>query len=120
MTLKQCKSCGALVKVIKECPENCMQCCGKEMETVVPNSVDAAVEKHIPTYEILGDTISVYVPHVMEEEHFIEWISLVSDSKEYTVKLSPNEEPKAIFPYISNSTLYSYCNKHGLWKTTVN
>ena len=55
----------------------------------------------------------------MEEEHFIEWISLETDSKEYTVTLSPNKEARATFPYIPNSTLYSYCNKHGLWKTTV-
>ena len=23
------------------------------------------------------------------------------------------------FPYISGATLYAYCNKHGLWKTTI-
>ena len=119
MTLKQCKTCGTLIKVLKNDSEKNIQCCGEEMENIIPNSVDAAAEKHIPTYEILGDTISVNVPHVMEEEHFIEWISLETDSKEYTVTLSPNKEAKTTFPYIPNSTLYSFCNKHGLWKTTV-
>ncbi len=119
MLLKKCKNCGALVKVLNNCTDCNIQCCGGTMETVVPNSVDAAVEKHLPTYEVLGDTISVCVPHVMEEAHFIEWISLVTESEEYTVKLAPNKEATATFPYVPNSTLYSYCNKHGLWKTTV-
>ena len=119
MLLKKCKKCGTLVKVLNDCPDCSIQCCGAEMESVIPNSVDAAVEKHVPTYEVLGDTISVRVSHVMEEEHFIEWISLVTDSKEYIVNLTPNVDAVAEFPYVPNSVLYSYCNKHGLWKADV-
>ena len=47
LIIKKCKSCGAMVKVLKDCTcENCgIKCCGEEMEILVPNSVDAAVEK---------------------------------------------------------------------------
>ena len=85
----------------------------------MPNSVDAAVEKHVPTYEVEGNEIVVKVNHVMEEEHFIEWITLVSENKEETVMLSPEKVAEARFEYIPGSTLYAYCNKHGLWKKDV-
>lgn len=119
--IKKCNSCGAIVKVLKDCKcDGCgIKCCSEEMKTLIPNSVDAAVEKHLPVYEIAGNNINVKVPHVMEEEHFIEWITLVSDNKEYTVHLNPGNEAIAVFPYIPNSTLYAYCNKHGLWKAEV-
>ena len=121
LLIKKCASCGALVKVIEDCTnENCgLQCCGKEMQLLVPNSVDAAVEKHVPTYKIIEDEIFVTVNHVMEKEHFIEWIALVTDNKEYMVKLYPEQNAECRFPYIPGSCLYAYCNKHGLWKKEV-
>ena len=86
LIIKKCKSCGATVKVINDC--NCngcgIVCCGEPMEKLVPNSVDAAVEKHVPTYEKVGDEIIVTVNHVMEEEHFIEWVCMVEENKEMT------------------------------------
>ncbi len=121
LIVKKCKSCGATVRVIKDC--NCkgcgIVCCGESMEVVKPNSVDAAVEKHVPTYEIKDDKIYVTVNHVMEEEHYIEWISIVSDGRECTTYLKPGMEAKTHFKYIPGSTIYAYCNKHELWKKDV-
>ena len=120
LIIRKCMSCGATVKVLKDCNCNCkIQCCGEEMKKLESNSVDAAVEKHIPTYEKVEDEIYVKVNHVMEEDHFIEWISLVSGNEEYTVKLHPGQDAEARFKYIPGSTLYAYCNKHGLWKAEV-
>ncbi len=121
IVIKRCKSCGAIVKVIEDC--NCsgcgIICCGGPMKKLVPNSVDAAVEKHVPTYEKVGDELSVKVNHVMEEDHFIEWIDLVAENKEITIKFKPGEVAEAKFPYIKGATIYAYCNKHGLWKKEV-
>ena len=121
LEIKRCNKCGAIVKVIKDC--NCdgcgIICCEEPMQVVVPNSVDAAVEKHVPTYEVVGDEIAVKVNHVMEKEHYIEWISLVKENKEYTVTLYPEQNAECRFPYLKGATLYAYCNKHGLWKTEV-
>ena len=121
LIIKKCKSCGAIVKVIEDCNcEGCkIKCCGETMEKLVPNSVDAAVEKHVPTYEKIGDEILVKVNHVMEKEHYIEWICMVNENKECMVKLYPEQEAEARFKYIPGSTLYAYCNKHGLWKAEV-
>ena len=121
LIIKKCKSCGAMVKVLKDCTcENCgIKCCGEEMEILVPNSVDAAVEKHIPTYEKVEDEIFVKVNHVMEKEHYIEWVTLVKDNQEYTVNLYPEQNAECRFKYIPGSTIYAYCNKHELWKKEV-
>ena len=118
LIIKKCNQCGVIVKEIKKgnCVENKIICCEKEMQTQVANSVDAAVEKHIPMYEIKENKIYVKVNHVMEEEHYIEWISLVSDKEEITINLQPNEKAEVVFPMIEKATLYAYCNKHGLWK----
>lgn len=121
LTIKKCKKCGAIVKVIEDCkcPGCGIQCCGEEMTKLVPNSVDAAVEKHVPSYEIQDNKIIVKVNHVMEDEHYIEWVSLVSDNKEKTVYFKPGQDAVAKFCYHKGSTLYAYCNKHGLWKKDV-
>ena len=72
LILKKCESCGALVKIIQDCTcENCgVKCCNEEMKVVIPNSIDASAEKHVPTFEKVEDEIFVKVNHVMEKEHF--------------------------------------------------
>lgn len=121
LKIKKCEKCGALVKILQDCTcENCgIKCCGEQMKELVPNSVDAAVEKHVPTYEVKDGKIFVTVNHVMEEEHFIEWISIIFDDKEVTKFFKPKEEAKIHCKYKTGSTIYAYCNKHGLWKTDV-
>lgn len=121
LKLKKCEKCGAVVKVLQDCTcKDCdIQCCEESMEEVIPNSVECAVEKHIPTYEKLGDTIRVKVNHVMDEPHYIAWISIVYDKTEIMKKLEPGEEAVAEFPYIAGATIYAYCNLHGLWKNEV-
>ena len=121
LIVKKCKKCGALVRVIEDCKCNgCgIVCCDEPMEKLVANSVDAAVEKHVPTYEKMDDGIFVTVNHVMEKEHFIEWVALVSENKEYFVKLYPEQNAECYLPYIPGSKLYAYCNKHGLWEAEV-
>ena len=117
LVIRKCNKCGAVVKVIEEC--NCVcgiVCCGEEMKALKPNSVDAAFEKHVPTYEINGEEITVVVNHVMEEDHYIEWISAVADNYEVTKYFTPGEMPKLVCKYVEGMKLYAYCNKHGLWK----
>ena len=48
LILRKCESCGAIVKVIKDCHCKCgFMCCGDQMEIVEANSVDAAFENDI-------------------------------------------------------------------------
>lgn len=120
--IKKCRHCGAMVQVLNDCScDDCgIMCCGEKMNKLVPNSVDAAFEKHIPTYEVKNNKIEVTVNHVMENDHNIEWISVVTPSGLISTKyLKVGEGATAEFEYEKGSTLYSYCNKHGLWKKEV-
>lgn len=121
LVIKKCLKCGALVEVINDCTcDNCgIKCCGEEMRVLVPNSVDAAVEKHVPEYEVKGDEIVARVNHVMEEDHYIEWIGIEYDNRIGKVFFKPGETPEAVFKYVKGATLYAYCNKHALWSKTV-
>ena len=50
LIIQKCPKCGALIKVIKNCNcEDCgLKCCNETLKALVPNTVDAAIEKHIP------------------------------------------------------------------------
>ena len=92
------------------------------MQELVPNSVDAAVEKHVPVYTLEDNILNVQVGeviHPMEEDHFIECIIYEYNGGYDIVRLHPGEEPKAKFNYKGSGVLYEYCNKHGLWSKEV-
>ena len=119
--IKKCMKCGALVKIFEDCTcDNCgIKCCNEEMKELKPNSTDVSFEKHVPTYEIKDDMLYIKVDHVMEEDHFIEWISVVDNNKETITYFNYGENPTMNIKYTSNVRIYSYCNKHGLWMTEV-
>ena len=121
LVIKKCLKCGALVKVFRDCTcEDCgIKCCGENMKLLVPNSFDAAVEKHVPTYEVKDGEVFVTVNHVMEEDHYIEWISMCLGDEEYITYLEPGKPAVACYKYVPGSVIYAYCNKHQLWKKEV-
>lgn len=119
--VKKCLKCGAMVEVLYPCTcENCgIKCCGEVMQTLRANSVDASFEKHLPVYEVKGNKILARVPHVMEEDHYIDYIVLETNDSVLKQYLKIGEEAKAEFPYVKGSKLFAYCNKHGIWCTEV-
>lgn len=117
----KCPICGNIIEMMDGNIEN-IKCCGKIMEEIHANTTDAAVEKHIPVYEKVEDELVVKVgeiEHPMEKGHYIMWIAQVTENRVTKVKLYPEQTTETRIPYIPNSTLYAYCNKHGLWKTIV-
>lgn len=117
----QCPVCGNIIEVIDGNIKN-ITCCGKEMIPILTNTNEASTEKHLPVYEKVEDEMVVRVgevEHPMEKDHYIMWIAQVSENRVIRVKLYPEQNTETRFPYIKGSDLYAYCNKHGLWKTTV-
>lgn len=117
----KCPVCGNIVGLIEGDIKR-ISCCNRPMEELVANTTDAAVEKHVPTYDKVEDELVVRVgeiEHPMEKDHYIMWIAQVTKERTTRVKLYPEQSTETRFPYIPNSTLYAYCNKHGLWKTTI-
>lgn len=117
----KCPICGNVIGLI-DGDINHITCCGKPMEHLGANTVDASQEKHVPVYERVEDEIVVKVgelAHPMEKEHYIMWIAQVSDNQTTRIRLYPEQDAEVRFKYISGSTLYAYCNKHGLWQAEV-
>lgn len=116
-----CRTCGNLVEMIEDSGVN-MVCCGEEMEELTANTVDAAQEKHVPVVEKEGNKVTVKVgsvTHPMAEEHYIQWIYLVTKQGVQRKCLNPGEEPAATFALVEGDEVvaaYEYCNLHGLWK----
>ena len=116
-----CPICGNVIGLI-EGDANHMTCCGKPMQLLEANTVDASHEKHVPVYERVEDEIVVRVgevEHPMEKDHFIMWIAQVTDNQTTRVRLYPEQATTVRFKYIPGATIYAYCNKHGLWAVTV-
>ena len=116
-----CEHCGNIVAVVKASGVPVM-CCGQEMTQIIPGTTDAAVEKHVPVYEVKDGKVYVKVgevEHPMIDAHFIEWISIQTNKGNQRKALSPNEKPEAVFAICEDETVeavYAYCNLHGLWK----
>lgn len=116
----KCEACGNMVIAIHE-GEGDLVCCGADMVKMTENTVDAAVEKHVPVMVKDGDTITVKVgdvAHPMEEKHYIEWIEVLVGDTCLTKMLKPGEAPEAVFNVTGltgDISVRAYCNLHGLW-----
>lgn len=116
----KCEICGNIVEVVHS-GAGTLVCCNKPMKNFEENSVDAAVEKHVPVIERIGDnSVAVKVgsvEHPMLPEHHIEWIEVFTEDKIYRKYLNPDGKPEAVFS-IDDEITYAraYCNLHGLWK----
>ena len=116
-----CKHCGKIMAVVKESGVPVM-CCGQKMTEIVPGSVDAAAEKHVPVWTVEGNTVKVKVgevAHPMLPEHYIEWVSLQSKCGNQRKQLRPGDAPEVSFALTDGDeveAVYAYCNLHSLWK----
>ena len=115
----KCQICGNIVELLNVGGGE-LVCCGEPMTLQSENTVDAALEKHVPVIEKINGGYKVKVgsvPHPMEETHWIQWIELVAGDKAYMEFLSPGQAPEAEFKIDADSvTAREYCNKHGHWK----
>lgn len=98
--------------------------CGKDARILIPNTVDANPEKHLPFVTIKGNEIVVKVgskDHPMYPEHFIEWIYLDTVKDGQRIFLHPGDNPQVTFTIRNDRirAVYAYCNLHGLWMTKI-
>jgi len=119
-----CKHCGNLVAVIHASGVP-MVCCGDPMTELVPNTTDAAKEKHVPVVAVKDGKVLVNVgsvDHPMVPEHYIQWIYLLTENGSQRRTLHPGEKPHAVFALAEGEkpvAVYEYCNLHGLWKADI-
>ena len=118
-----CEHCGNLMGLIEDKGVP-MICCGQAMTELVPNTVEASTEKHLPAVTVSGDSINVQigsVPHPMEDAHYISFVYVETENGGQRKCLKAGNEPKVSFSFLNDKPLavYAYCNLHGLWKTEV-
>ncbi len=116
-----CERCGNIIVKVKDSSVPVM-CCGQKMTEIIPGTVDASVEKHVPEYTVDGNIVNVSVgsvEHPMISAHYIEWIALKTKEGVQIKHLKPEEKPAACFALSNEDNVeevYAYCNLHGLWK----
>ncbi len=120
MEIYKCEICGNIVEMVHGGAGE-LVCCGQPMKKMTENTVDAAVEKHVPVIEEIAEGIRVKVgavPHPMMEKHYIEWIEVQNGAWVNRKHLTHEDKPEAEF-YVKNNDkleVRAYCNIHGLWK----
>lgn len=114
----KCAICGNIVGLI-ESGGGELVCCGQKMEHLIPNTEEAAQEKHIPVVTRENCKLKVEVgsvPHPMTEEHHISWIAVVQGDMTQRISLNKTGQPSAEFCVgEAPAAVYAYCNLHGLW-----
>lgn len=118
-----CRHCGNLVEMVRDAGVP-LVCCGQKMEVLVPNTVEASGEKHVPAVTAEEGAFHVNigsVDHPMAPEHYIEWIYVQTDKGGHRQYLTPGSAPSVTFALGDEKPLavYAYCNLHGLWMTQL-
>ena len=118
-----CRHCGNIIEMVHDAKVPVF-CCGQKMEVLVPNTVEASGEKHVPVARVEGSKVIVNVgsvDHPMVPEHFIEWVYVETEKGGYRKELRPDSAPHVEFELGSDKpkAVYAYCNLHGLWKTEL-
>ena len=118
-----CRRCGNLVGMVHDSGVP-MICCGEKMEALVPITVEASGEKHLPVAVMDGNVLRVHVgsvDHPMLPEHFIEWVYVQTDQGGQRKALKPGDAPEVSFCLGDDkaAAVYAYCNLHGLWMTEL-
>lgn len=114
----KCDLCGNIIHVLHASGGE-LACCGQAMTAQIKNTAEASTEKHIPTKEIIGSKVIIKigeVEHPMTEDHYIEWVEVVTSARSYVKYFTPGEKPFAEFNIDEEVVeVKAYCNLHGLW-----
>lgn len=118
-----CKHCHKIIGIVQESPVDTI-CCGEPMQLLVPNTVEASNEKHLPDVTVERNVVKVKVgsvEHPMVPEHFIPWIYMETKAGGQRKNLKPGDKPEVVFALQDDEAVavYAYCNLHGLWKTAL-
>lgn len=116
----KCNICWNVVEVL-HAGQGTLVCCWENMNLLEEKNQDMGMEKHVPVIERKDWKITVKVgeqPHPMVEEHYIEWIEIVSDWNICRKYLMPWDHPVAEFEDSWEEVeARIYCNVHSLRKS---
>ena len=105
-----CPVCG---NVILATGEAVVSCCGI---TLPPQEAEEADAEHPIRMEIMEDEYFVSVQHPMTKEHYLSFLLAISDQGTQFVRLYPEGNAEARFKINAVEAVYSFCNRHGLFR----
>lgn len=104
-----CPICG---NIITATGESVISCCGIVLPTLEAEPADDA---HVISIKKVEDEYYVTISHEMNKEHYISFITAISDNGIEICKLYPEGNPEARFKMRRTKYIYWYCNRHGLF-----
>ncbi len=116
-----CEECHNVVEALWNGYQK-LTCCTKPMVKLVPNTTDAATEKHVPVIERDGNRVTVKVgeaPHPMEVKHYILFIEVLAGNKVYRQDFNEGDSVAEATFLIEEQDIQAraFCNLHGFWKS---
>ena len=108
-----CPICG---NVINSIGTALISCCGITLPPLEPETPD---KDHFINFEKIENEYYVTVRHQMTKEHYISFLTAISDNGIQFVKLYPEGNCEARFRINRVKYLYAYCSRHGLFKIKV-
>ena len=126
----KCRHCGNVIHKVVDSKVPVV-CCGEQMQELIPNTVDASGEKHVPFVTNLiecnckGECENMLkvqvgsVPHPMTPEHHIAFIYVETENGGIRIDLKDKPEAEICVCTDKPVAVYEYCNLHGLWKTEL-
>lgn len=108
-----CPVCG---NVIHSIGNNINSCCGITLPTL---ECEEANEEHFIKCELIENEYYISIDHDMKKEHYISFISYITNDRCEFVKLYPEQNAEARFIKSGRGIIYIYCNKDGLFKINV-
>ena len=118
----KCAHCGNVIEKVVDSGVPVV-CCGQKMEELIPNTVDASGEKHVPVVTWLDEhRIKVEVGsvhHPMLPEHHIAFVYVETENGGIRVNLKDTPVAEVYVGDTKSVAVYEYCNLHGLWKTDL-
>ncbi len=115
----KCEVCGNIVEMV-HVGQGELVCCGQPMNLLSEKQEEEGQEKHVPVVEKIDKGVIIKIgsiPHPMTEDHFIEWVELITeDGFVFRKFLKPSDEPQAEF-FLDKKIkqVRIYCNIHRLW-----
>lgn len=118
----KCDTCGRVVAEL-EGGAGILECCKTPMRKIEPKRDDSKdlKEKHLPTYVRKKDKIIVKVGNILHpstKDHYIEWVSIVTNKGVYVKQLTSKDKPEVTFNVDEDEDIEeisSYCNLHALY-----
>ena len=108
-----CPFCGFFITSVGH---GTFSCCGITLP-------EAEAEKSDGDHSVCVETVdhehSITISHPMEKGHFISFIAYVTSDALDLVKLYPEQGISVRFRKKGHGVIYAYCNRHGMFKTTV-